>query len=128
MPNAKTLKGNVEGSSIAGKEREAQQPKVVQAPLFTLTGRGELSQPTADIPALSAQSSLDVARWWFKRDLEQQKRPINTIDSYMYDLALFQQSLGNKTLEHIGKAYLVTFLCQAKDRKSVLKRQIYICV
>ncbi len=127
MPGAKTGKGNVEAeaqiSSIAGKEREPRQPKVVQAPLFTLTGRGELTQPTADIPALSSQSSLDVARWWFKRDLEQQKRPINTIDSYMYDLALFQQSLGNKTLDHIDKTDLANFLGQANS-KSTRKRRL----
>ena len=127
MPSARTRKGDAEVeaevSSIAGKEREPKQPKVVQAPLFTLTGRGELSQPTADIPALSAQSSLDVARWWFKRDLEQQKRPINTIDSYMYDLALFQQSLGNKTLDHIDKTDLANFLGQANS-KSTRKRRL----
>src|SRR6478735_5322273 len=76
--------------------------KVVQAPLFTVNARGELGQPMADVPALEATSSLEIARWWFRHHLEQLKRPINTIDSYMYDLALFQQSVGSKAIDKIG--------------------------
>lgn len=100
-----------------------QLSKPVQPELFTLSARGELMQPVADIPALGAMSSLDVARWWFKRHLEQQKRPINTIDSYMYDLALFQSALGNKTLDHIDKTDIANFLGQANS-KSTRKRRL----
>lgn len=100
-----------------------QLGKPVQPELFTLSARGELMQPVADIPALGAMSSLDVARWWFKRHLEQQKRPINTIDSYMYDLALFQSALGNKTLDHIDKTDIANFLGQANS-KSTRKRRL----
>ncbi len=97
--------------------------KPVQAELFTLSARGELMQPVGDIPALGPTSSLDVARWWFRRDLEQQKRPINTIDSYMYDLALFQSSLGNKTLDRINTTDIANFLGQANS-KSTRKRRL----
>ena len=102
---------------------EAVVGRPVQAELFTISARGELMQPVADSPALGPTSSLDVARWWFKRHLEQQKRPINTIDSYMYDLALFQSTLGNKTLDRIDKTDLANFLGQANN-KSTRKRRL----
>ena len=97
--------------------------RAVQAELFTLNQRGELVQPMADIPALHKESSLDVARWWFRRHLEQQHRPINTIDSYMYDLAIFQQGLGNKTLDRITVTDIANFLGQANS-KSTRKRRL----
>src|SRR3954454_14334136 len=98
-------------------------PRVVQAELFTVNQRGELAQPMADIPALRKDSSFDVARWWFRRHLEQQHRPINTIDSYMYDLALFQQGLGNKTIDRIDVTDIANFLGQANS-KSTRKRRL----
>jgi integrase/recombinase XerD len=98
-------------------------PRAVQAELFTVNPRGELVQPMADIPALRKESSFDVARWWFRRHLEQQHRPINTIDSYMYDLALFQQGLGNKTLDRINVTDIANFLGQANS-KSTRKRRL----
>ena len=107
----------------ARSRAEAVVVRPVQAELFTISARGELMQPVADIPALGPTSSLDVARWWFKRHLEQQKRPINTIDSYMYDLALFQSTLGNKTLDRIDKTDLANFLGQANN-KSTRKRRL----
>jgi integrase/recombinase XerD len=104
-------------------EEKLTQERPVQAALFELSGRGELVQPLADIPALSAGSSLDVARWWFRRHLEQQQRPINTIDSYMYDLALFQESVGNKGIERLNTTDVANFLGQASN-KSTRKRRL----
>ena len=104
-------------------EAKSKQAKPVQPPLFTLTARGELTEPVADIPALTARSSLDVARWWFRRHLEQQRRPINTIDSYMYDLALFQQGIGNKSLDKINTTDVANFLGHANN-KSTRKRRL----
>jgi len=106
-----------------GKPQQGVKPRAVQAELFSLNARGELTQPMADIPALSPTCSLDVARWWFRRHLEQQKRPINTIDSYMYDLALFQQGIGNKTLDRINNTDIANFLGQANS-KSTRKRRL----
>src|SRR5438477_1306960 len=104
-------------------EEKLTQPRPVQAQLFTLTARGELSEPLADIPALTLTSSLDVARWWFRRHLEQQRRPINTIDSYMYDLALFQETVGNKTVDRISTTDIANFLGKANN-KSTRKRRL----
>src|SRR5438105_9527205 len=108
---------------IEQSENVPPQGKPVQAPLFTLNARGELSKPVADVPALHISSSLDVARWWFRRHLEQLRRPINTIDSYMYDLALFQQSVGNKTLDRINTTDIANFLGNANN-KSTRKRRL----
>ncbi len=110
-------------SAATEEEEQAAQAKPVQAALFTVNQRGELMQPMADIPALHATSSLDVARWWFRRHLEQQHRPINTIDSYMYDLALFQQGVGNKTIDRINSTDIANFLGQANS-KSTRKRRL----
>ena len=104
-------------------EEKLTQVRPVQAPLFELSGRGEMMQPLADIPALTPTSSLDVARWWFRRHLEQQQRPINTIDSYMYDLSLFQESLGNKSIDRINNTDVANFLGQAAN-KSTRKRRL----
>ncbi len=105
------------------EENQGHRERLIQAQLFTLSTRGELTQPMADIPALHNTCSLDVARWWFRRHLEQQKRPINTIDSYMYDLALFQESIGNKTLDRINTTDIANFLGQANN-KSTRKRRL----
>jgi integrase/recombinase XerD len=104
-------------------ERTSPRPRAVQAELFAVNQRGEMMQPMADIPALHPKCSLDVARWWFRRDLEQQHRPINTVDSYMYDLALFQQSVGNKTIDRINNTDIANFLGQANS-KSTRKRRL----
>lgn len=116
--NAKT-QSDVIQEGLEGK----RNPQAMQGQLFTINQRGELEQPVADVPALSPTGSLDVARWWFRRHLEQQRRPINTIDSYMYDLALFQQSLGNKTLDRINSTDIANFLGQANN-KSTRKRRL----
>src|SRR6478672_873228 len=119
MPTAKTtIKRPLEDD---GKPQTGAKP--MQAELFTLNARGELTDPVADIPALTSSSSLDVARWWFKRHLEQQRRPINTIDSYMYDLALFQGSVGNRGIEKINTTDVANFLGQANN-KSTRKRRL----
>jgi len=104
-------------------ESKLTQSLPVQAPLFGLNNRGELTQPVADIPALTSSSSLDVARWWYRRHLEQQRRPINTIDSYMYDLSLFQESIGNKGIDRISTTDIANFLGQANN-KSTRKRRL----
>lgn len=100
-----------------------KQPIPYQPPLFTLTPRGELIRPVGEIPVLSASSSLEVARWWYRRHLEQEHRPLNTIASYMYDLALFQDYVGPLAVERITRQHIGTFLDQALN-KSTRKRRL----
>src|SRR3954470_8953285 len=82
----------------------------VQAALFTLNARGELTDPVADIPALTSSSSLAVDPWWFRLHLKQFKRPIKAIDYYMYGLALFQSSVANKALDRLNTTDIANFL------------------
>ena len=123
MQTSKPKEKPVKTGAEVAEEEQQKKGKAVQPPLFTVGARGELSGPVADIPALTASSSLDVARWWFRRHLEQLQRPINTIDSYMYDLALFQNEVGNKTLERINTTDIANFLGQANN-KSTRKRRL----
>jgi integrase/recombinase XerD len=103
---------------------EAQKQHVpYQPPLFTVTARGELIRPVAEIPDLTAASSLEIARWWYRRHLEQERRPINTITSYMYDLALLQDFIGPKPVERITPADVRRFLDLAQN-KSTRKRRL----
>ncbi|HMA36273.1 MAG TPA: site-specific integrase, partial [Chloroflexia bacterium] len=103
---------------------EAQkQPVPYQPPLFTLTGRGELMRPVAEIPNLTVTSSLEVARWWYRRHLEQERRPLNTITSYMYDLALLQDFIGPKAINRISDGDVRRFLDLAQN-KSTRKRRL----
>jgi integrase/recombinase XerD len=100
-----------------------KQPVPFQPPLFTLTGRGELIRPVAEIPNLTPNSSLEVARWWYKRHLEQERRPQNTITSYMYDLALLQNAIGPKQIGRISQGDIRRFLDQAQN-KATRKRRL----
>ena len=103
---------------------EAQKQQVpYQPPLFTVTARGELIRPVAEIPDLTASSSLEIARWWYRRHLEQERRPINTITSYMYDLALLQDFIGPKPVERITPLDVRRFLDLAQN-KSTRKRRL----
>jgi integrase/recombinase XerD len=103
---------------------EAQKQQVpYQPPLFTVTARGELIRPVAEIPDLTSSSSLEIARWWYRRHLEQERRPINTITSYMYDLALLQDFIGPKPVERITPADVRRFLDLAQN-KSTRKRRL----
>src|SRR3954471_4316512 len=124
MQTSKETRGTRSGeASAVAEEQSADGGKAVQAPLFTVNARGELGRPMADVPELTATSSLEIARWWFRHHLEQLKRPINTIDSYMYDLALFQQSVGSKAIEKISPSDVDGFLGLANN-KSTRKRRL----
>ena len=94
-----------------------------QPPLFTVTPRGELIRPVGEVPVLAATSSLEIARWWYRRHLEGERRPINTIQSYMYDLSLFQDYVGPVPVDHITRQHIGTFLDQARN-KSTRKRRL----
>ncbi len=94
-----------------------------QPELFTIGPKGEMLRPIADVPNLEANSSLEVARWWYRRQLEQEKRPYNTVASYMYDLALFQDYVGAKTIDKINPAEIGNFLSLSTN-KSTRKRRL----
>jgi integrase/recombinase XerD len=112
--------------SQARAEAEANpQPPVraIQPQLFSINSKGELISPAAEIPALSLHSPLNVARWWFRSHLEQLNRPKNTIASYMYDLAGFEEFTGPKPLSEVTSGDVAAYLAQSQ-KKSTRKRRL----
>lgn len=97
--------------------------RAIQPPLFSINNKGELVKPNLDIPALTATSTLDIARWWFRSHLEQLNRPKNTIASYMYDLVGFEETSGAKSLDKINKDDVANYLGQSQ-KKSTRKRRL----
>lgn len=95
----------------------------IQPPLFSINNKGEMVELNLEIPGLTSTSSLDVARWWFRSHLEQLNRPKNTIASYMYDLVGFEESIGGKSLDKVGKEDVANFLGQSQ-KKSTRKRRL----
>lgn len=113
-------------SALEGRSPIPQRPVTAQdfqPELFTIGPKGETLRPVADIPALTSDSSLEVARWWYKRQLEQDRRPYNTIASYMYDLALFQDYVGPKNIDKITPTEVANFLATSTN-KSTRKRRL----
>jgi integrase/recombinase XerD len=97
--------------------------RAIQPQLFNINSKGDLIQPMAEIPALNSRSNLDVARWWFRSYLEQLNRPKNTIASYMYDLAGFEEFTGAKPLDKVSASDVANFLAQSQ-KKSTRKRRL----
>lgn len=95
---------------------------MIQPPLFELTGTGKLRGAVGFLPVLSADSSLDVARFWFRRYLEQSGHPPNTVKSYSYDLAVFESIIGPKPIRAITERDVATFLDQSRGRSTRKRR------
>ena len=51
---------------------------------------GAFTPALGGLPPLTAGSSLDLARAWYRRELEQAGRPSNTVESYCYDLVVLE--------------------------------------
>ncbi|MBN9388748.1 MAG: site-specific integrase [Chloroflexi bacterium] len=104
--------------------RQGRSIRAIQPQLFNINSKGDIiQQPVVEIPALNSKSSLDVAFWWFRSHLEQLNRPKNTIASYMYDLAGFEEFVGQKILEKVVSSDVANFLAQSQ-KKSTRKRRL----
>lgn len=94
----------------------------VQPPLFDVAASGNFAPELGVIGPLRADSQLPVARYWFRRYLEEQQRPINTIKSYGYDLAKFEQCVGLKRVEQITRRDVAKFLGESNTRSTKKRR------
>lgn len=103
-------------------EIQAADSQPAQPPLFELTSRGRLADPIGGLPALEPTSSIDVARAWYRRELEQARRPPNTIESYSYDLAKFQERVGHRPIRQISPSDVADFLGLASNRATRKRR------
>jgi integrase/recombinase XerD len=105
-------------------EVEAAEQAPAQLPLMgTDEAAGGFTALLGVLPELEATSSLDLARAWFRRDLETTGHPANTIESYLYDLVILEKATGSKPINEIGAADIARLLSSA-DNRSTRKRRL----
>ncbi len=93
-----------------------------QPALFEIGGDGKVRGGVATMPALGAASPLTVARYWYRRHLEQGGHSRNTVESYSYDLALFELQVGPKAIEAIKPRDIAHFLGESQTRSTRKRR------
>jgi integrase/recombinase XerD len=93
-----------------------------QLELFAPGAPGRFAPPLGGLPPLEPGSSLELARAWYRRELEQGRRPRNTIESYCYDLAVLQALIGPKPIAAIDRGDIATFLGRANGRATRKRR------
>lgn len=103
-------------------EADARAARPDQLELFAPGPNGRFTPLLGGLPPLEPSSSLELARAWYRRELEQGKRPRNTIDSYSYDLAVMQQLIGAKPIAAIDRADIANYLAQSKGRSTRKRR------
>lgn len=101
-------------------DERGQSPS--QPPLFDVQDSGDYGPQIGSIGPLRPDASLQVARFWYRRHLEQDRHPKNTVSSYLYDLALFEQSVGLKPINEITRREVARFLGDAKTRSTRKRR------
>lgn len=113
------------------REREEERPtspepetggRLEQGALFEIGGKGKFRAGVATMPALDAGSPLTVARYWYRRHLEQHGHSRNTTESYSYDLALFELQVGPKPIAEIKPRDIATFLGESQTRSTRKRR------
>lgn len=77
--------------------------------------------PTS-LPPLRSDSTIINARSWYARRLEQDRRPRNTVTSYLSDLALFAELTGNKPIDQVTGRDIARFLGEAQTRSTRKRR------
>jgi len=102
-------------------DRERHRP-AVQPSLFETGADGRLRGNVGVMPDLTSRSSLDVARYWYRRYLEQSGYPANTVNSYSYDLSLFEMLIGPKPIGQILRRDVALFLDECKTRSTRKRR------
>src|SRR4051812_5934160 len=67
-----------ENPALLAREERFAAALPDQLPLFAPGPAGTFRPVLGGLPPLSAESSLDLARSWYRRELEQAGRPFNT--------------------------------------------------
>lgn len=112
-----------ESSALLEMEADATPARNAQLDLFTLSESGAFVGATGSLPPLTGHASLDLARTAFRRYLETARRPVNTIESYGYDLHVLEQLIGPKPLNRIERTDIARFLGDASS-KTTRKRRL----
>lgn len=93
-----------------------------QLPLFVPGPAGTFSPALGGLPPLTAHSSLELARAWYRRELEQAGRPTNTVESYCYDLVVLEKLIGPKPINAISQTDISRLLGDANGRSTRKRR------
>jgi integrase/recombinase XerD len=111
-----------EDASLLAQEARYAQEASDQLPLFAPGPAGSFTPVLGGLPPLSAQSSLELARSWYRRELEQAGRPNNTIESYCYDLVVLEKLIGPKQIDAISQTDIARLLGDANGRSTRKRR------
>jgi len=103
-------------------EAAAAEAAPEQLSLFAPGADGRLMPLLGGLAPLGPRSSLELARAWYRRELEQGKRPRNTVESYSYDLAVLQDLIGAKPINAINRADIARYLGEANGRSTRKRR------
>ena len=103
-------------------EREEQTARPQQAALFEIGKGGKVQPGVASIAALAPDSPIAVAIHWYRRHLEQGGHTRNTIESYCYDLALFEGQNRTKPIDTIKPRDIARFLGDSETRSTRKRR------
>jgi len=103
-------------------ERQPEPAGDFQPPLFDVTNPGAYAPRISGVAPLTPDSTLPVARYWFRRYLEQSQHPKNTIESYLYDLSIFEQVIGLKTIDRVTTRDIARYLGEANTRSTRKRR------
>lgn len=101
---------------------EAGLARQATLPLFETGVDARPTGHVALIPDLSGEASIDTARYWFRRHLEQSGHPKNTVKSYSYDLSIFEILIGPKHLAEILPRDIAYYLDDAATRSTRKRR------
>lgn len=93
-----------------------------QLTLFAPGPAGSFNPLLGGLAPLTAKSSLDLARAWYRRELEQAGRPSNTIESYCYDLVVLEKLIGPKRIDAINQRDIARLLGDANGRATRKRR------
>jgi integrase/recombinase XerD len=103
-------------------ERASAELEPSQLTLFAPGPHGQMTPLLGGLPPLEPASSLELARAWYRRELEQSKRPRNTIESYCYDLKVLQNLIGHKPVNRIDRRDIARYLGEANGRSTRKRR------
>ena len=112
----------VDDPALAELEERAARGGPDQLALFAPGPKGELRPLLGGLPPLAAGSSLELARAWYRRELEQGGRPRNTVESYCYDLAVLEERIGNQPAAAVDRGDVARLLGGANGRSTRKRR------
>jgi integrase/recombinase XerD len=103
-------------------EAETTASRPDQLALFVDGPDGSFMTQVGGVPPLTAGSSLDLARTWYRKELELARRPHNTVEAYSYDLMVLRQLIGPKPLNKIDRRDIALYLGDANNRTTRKRR------